>query len=132
MSEKLDYKKLKFMAGIELHAQFDGKKLFCDCDCVIKDDKPDFSVKRFLRASASEMGVLDPAALHELKKGKYFVYEGYNDINCLVELDEEPPHAVNQDALKIAIQISMLLNCQVVDVLQFMRKVVCKKFEVFL
>jgi Glu-tRNA(Gln) amidotransferase subunit E-like FAD-binding protein len=120
----MDYKKLKFKAGIELHAQFDGKKLFCGCPAVIKDGKPDFEVTRKLRASASEMGEYDKAALHEVKKDKYFIYQGYDETNCLIELDEEPPKGVNRDALKIALQISLLLHCKPVDILQFMRKVV--------
>jgi glutamyl-tRNA(Gln) amidotransferase subunit E len=40
----------------------------------------------------------------------------------LVELDEEPPHEINKEALKIALQIALLLNCQFFPVTQVMRK----------
>ena len=120
----MDYKQIGFKSGIELHAEFSGKKLFCNCPAEIKDTKPDFEIKRYLRASASELGEYDKAALHEMKKGKYFIYQGYKDINCLVELDEEPPKDVNPEAVITALQISLLLNCKPVEVLQFMRKVV--------
>lgn len=120
----LDYKKIDFKCGLEVHQQLDGRKLFCKCPCIIKDDKPDFEVKRNLRVSASELGEFDPAALYELQKGKYFVYQGYKDANCLVELDESPPEELNQDALNIALQVALLLNAKPIDVIQFMRKIV--------
>lgn len=110
--------------GLEVHQQIEGKKLFCNCPTIIKDDAPDFKIKRFLRASASELGEIDKAALYELKKGKYFIYNGYNECNCLVEIDEEPPKGVNKDALETCLQVALLLNCKIVDEIQFMRKVV--------
>ena len=55
---------------------------------------------------------------------KEFVYEFYKDNNCLVELDEEPPHNLNQEALKISLQISILLNCKIFPIAQIMRKTV--------
>ena len=54
---------------------------------------------------------------------KDFIYEGYGT-TCLVELDEEPPHEINQEALKIAINISCLLNCEIIPLSQIMRKTV--------
>src|SRR3989338_6562093 len=119
------YKELGLKIGLEIHAQIEaGGKLFCRCPCVIKDSEPDFSVKRNLRVSASELGEVDKAALYELQKGKYFIYEGYNDTTCLVELDESPPEQLNKKALEIALQVSLLLNAKILDQIQFMRKVV--------
>ncbi|MBW2999633.1 Glu-tRNA(Gln) amidotransferase GatDE subunit E, partial [Candidatus Woesearchaeota archaeon] len=83
---ELDYKKLDFKCGIEIHQQLEGKKLFCDCPTDIRRDKPDFEVVRRLRAIAGEVGGVDIAALHEQMKRKYFVYQGYNETTCLVEL----------------------------------------------
>jgi len=120
----MDYKELGLLIGLELHQQLDGHKLFCKCPCIIKDTKPNYEIKRKLRVSASELGDFDPAALYELQKGKYFVYQGYKNINCLVELDENPPEELNQNALKIALQVSLLLNAKPVDNVQFMRKIV--------
>lgn len=119
-----DHKELGLKCGLEIHQQLEGKKLFCHCPTRIRDDKPDFEVTRYLRASAGESGEVDIAALAETKKQKYFLYEGYTDTTCLVELDEEPPGEVNFEALRSAIQVGKLLNMHIVDQLRFMRKIV--------
>jgi len=118
-----DYEKLKFKAGLEIHQQLDTSKLFCNCPSVLRKDEPDFEVERKLHAVAGESGAVDVAAAHEVEKNKKFVYQGYNTI-CLVELDEEPPHEINKEALKIAIQIALLINMKIVPMTQIMRKVV--------
>ena len=120
----LDFKALDFKCGIEIHQQLDGKKLFCDCPCEIRKDQADFEVKRWLRASAGETGEVDKAAAFEISKSHYYLYNCYKDSTCLVELDEEPPHSLNPDALKSCLQVAKLLNMQVEDKIQFMRKVV--------
>lgn len=120
----MDYNKINFKCGIEAHQQLDGKKLFCNCPTIIKDDKPDFEFKRKLRVSAGESGKVDIAAQHERSKDKEFVYQGYNDVNCLVELDEEPPHEVNKEALETAMTVALLLHAKPIDEIQFMRKIV--------
>jgi len=125
MPRQSKYEKIGFKAGLEIHQQTEhGGKLFCRCPCIIKDDNYDLTFRRSLRASASELGEIDHAAMYELAKGKYFVYNGYNDTNCLVELDESPPEELNKDALNIALQVALLLNATPVDAVQFMRKVV--------
>ena len=121
---QLDYEKLNFKCGIEIHQQLDTHKLFCNCPSLIRDDKPDIIVKRRLRASAGESGEVDAAALHEVKKEKQFIYQAYSDTTCLVELDEEPPHDVNKEALEITLQVALMLNAKVVDKICFMRKTV--------
>jgi Glu-tRNA(Gln) amidotransferase subunit E-like FAD-binding protein len=120
----IDYEKLKFKSGLEIHQQLDTKKLFCRCQSVLRKDAPDFVVKRKLHAVAGEKGKIDIAAMHELKKKMEFIYEGYNENTCLVELDEEPPHNINEEALKIALQISILLNAKIIPLAQIMRKIV--------
>lgn len=120
----MDYKKIKFKCGIEIHQQLDTHKLFCNCPSKIRKDKPDFIIKRYLRASAGESGKIDIAAKYEQSKQKQFVYQGYYDTNCLVETDDEPPGQLNQDALKIVLQVAKLLNAKVNDKIQFMRKIV--------
>ena len=115
---------LGLKSGIEIHQQLEGKKLFCNCPTTIRDDKPEFVVKRFLRASAGESGKVDAAALAETKKKKFYEYEGYNDTTCLVELDEEPPGKVNKDAFYSCLQIAKLFSMNVVDQVRFMRKTV--------
>ncbi len=122
MSE-LDYQKLKFKAGLEIHQQLDTHKLFCSCPSVLRKDEPEFEIKRKLHAVAGESGEIDVAAQHEASKDKEFIYQGY-DTTCLVELDEEPPHQINQEALDIALQIALLLNCKIFPITQIMRKTV--------
>ncbi|OGM02717.1 glutamyl-tRNA(Gln) amidotransferase subunit E [Candidatus Woesearchaeota archaeon RBG_13_36_6] len=121
---ELNYEKLGFKCGIEIHQQLDTSKLFCGCPGIIIDEKPDFEVKRYLRAAAGETGEIDIAAKHEMEKGKYFLYYCYDKNTCLVELDEEPPHLINKEALKIALIITKLLNAKIVDEIQVMRKTV--------
>jgi len=120
----LDYKKLGLKAGLEIHQQLEGKKLFCDCPTLMRDDPPHFEVKRYLRATAGESGKIDVAAEQEQKKQKYFLYQGYYDSTCLVELDEEPPHEINKDALDLGLQVSMLLDANIIEAVQVMRKTV--------
>ncbi len=119
-----DYKKLGLKCGIEIHQQLDTKKLFCSCPSKIRDDEPHLTIKRKLRAVAGEVGDIDPAALHEFLRDKEIIYQAYSDTNCLVELDEEPPHTLNEEALNIALEVSLLLNARPVDELQVMRKTV--------
>lgn len=120
----VDYSAIYLRCGVEIHQQLEGKKLFCSCPTIIRKDKPDFTIRRRLRASAGEVGIVDVAALHEQKKGKSFLYQGYYDTTCLVELDEEPPGPINQDALRISLQVATLLHCTIVDEIQVMRKTV--------
>lgn len=121
---ELDYKKLGFKCGLEVHQRLQSNKLFCSCPSILRDDPADYKIKRRLRAVAGETGLVDVAAKHEMTKDLDFVYECYSDTTCLVEADEEPIHNLNQNALKIAIEIAMLLNCEIVPELHFMRKTV--------
>lgn len=113
----------KIKAGLEIHQQLDTHKLFCNCPSILRSDEPEFGVKRKLHAVAGESGEIDVAAKYESGKDKEFVYQGY-DTTCLVELDEEPPHLINQEALQIALHISLLLNCEIFPITQIMRKTV--------
>ncbi len=113
-----------FKCGIEIHQQLDTAKLFCDCPSIVHDKDPDIKVIRRLRAVAGETGEIDAAAAHEKAKARTFIYEACSTSSCLVELDEEPPHQVNQDALIVALQAARLFHAQVVDEIQVMRKTV--------
>ncbi|MBN2566930.1 Glu-tRNA(Gln) amidotransferase subunit GatE [Candidatus Woesearchaeota archaeon] len=110
--------------GIEIHQQLEGKKLFCGCPTEIRKGSPDFTVTRRLRAAAGETGEIDQAAEHEERKAKTFVYQGYADCTCLVETDEEPPHAINKDALEATVIVCRQLGARLVDEVQVMRKTV--------
>ncbi len=109
--------------GFEIHQQLDTHKLFCKCVSKLVDKEPKFVVKRKLRPTQSELGEIDRAALQEFLKGRTYIYEGFDEV-CLVELDEEPPHMPNEEAIDIAIEIALLLNAEVVDEIHFMRKIV--------
>lgn len=122
--EEIDYEKLGLKCGIEIHQQLDTKKLFCQCPSKIREDKPDVVTKRKMRAVAGELGAVDPAALHEFLKNRQLIYEAYSDSNCLVELDEEPPHEINEEALDIVLQVALLLHAKPFSELQVMRKTV--------
>jgi len=123
--EKINYKELGFKCGLEIHQQLETHKLFCDCPSLVNDPHPvDIKVTRKLRPVAGETGEIDVAAKHEMEKGKQIIYEACSTSSCLVELDEEPPHPVNQEALNIALQIAQLLHATILDEIQVMRKTV--------
>lgn len=122
--EKIDYNKLRFKSGLEIHQQLDTHKLFCNCPSILRGDLPDFYVERKLHAVAGESGEIDRAAEYQASLKKTFVYQGYKNSTCLIELDEEPPHEINEEALRIALQIALLLNCKIIPVTQIMRKTV--------
>ena len=110
--------------GLEIHQQLDTEKLFCSCRSSLRDDQPDILVERELRASAGEEGGVDIAAAAEQAKRKSYLYQAYSDTTCLVELDEEPPHPLNRDALGVALQVSRMLGMVPVASIQVMRKTV--------
>ena len=120
----IDYKEIGFKSGLEIHQQLDTSKLFCNCPSILRSDEPDFIVKRKLHAIAGESGEIDIAAKYQAALDKEFIYQGYNDTTCLVELDEEPPHEINPEALKIVLQIAILLNAKIMPITQIMRKTV--------
>ena len=119
----MDYKKIGFKAGLEIHQQLDTHKLFCNCSSQITEDI-DYSFTRFLRPTQSELGDVDRAALAEAQKNRSFLYTASNKSTCLVEADEEPPHNANIDAVNTCLTMAVLLNCDIVDEIQFMRKIV--------
>lgn len=123
---EIDYKKLKFKSGLEIHQQLDanGKKLFCSCPAVLRTDEPDFSVERKLHAVAGESGEVDVAAKYQASLNKTFVYAGHRENSCLVEYDESPPYSLDIFSLKVAVQIALLLNCKIQPITQIMRKTV--------
>ena len=120
----MGYSKIGLKAGLEIHQQLDTNKLFCNCPSVIRKDKPDMIVKRELRPLAGETGKIDTAAIFEKTKRKYYCYEVYNDTTCLLELDEEPPHLINQEALDTALLVAKMLHCDIPENIQVMRKTV--------
>jgi glutamyl-tRNA(Gln) amidotransferase subunit E len=124
MKSGTDYERIGLRVGFEIHQELDTHKLFCRCPSRLRDEVPDLQVRRKLRPTQSELGEVDRAALAEAIKGKAFSYQVYFDSVCLVELDEEPPHPVNEEALDVALQVALLLNAKPVDEVHVMRKTV--------
>jgi len=121
---EVDIKNIGLKVGLEIHQQLDTKKkLFCDCTPI---EEEEFSRKfsRKLRAAKSELGKIDPAALFESTKSKTIVYYANPRSSCLVEEDEEPPHALDTDAKKIALLISSALESKIFSEIHVMRKTV--------
>ena len=121
----MNYEELGFKCGIEIHQQLDTEtKLFCQCPVDLEDEAADAHVERFLSAVAGETGEKDEAAAVEAAKSKKFVYNYYRRNNCLVEIDEEPPHSMDEEALNTALTFVRMINGEVPDEIQVMRKMV--------
>lgn len=108
--------------GLEIHQQLATKKLFCDCESDMKEEVLG-EFRRYLRATRSEIGEVDRAAKEEELKRRIFRYQ-ITPNTCLVEMDEEPPHPLNTEALKVALTVAEMMNAEVVDEIHFMRKIV--------
>jgi len=123
---ELNYEELGLRVGLEIHQQLDTKhKLFCDCPTKLASSlTPTAEIVRYLRATKSEIGEIDPAALYEMQRGRKIIYQVPQGHACLVELDEEPPHELNREALAIAIAIAKALHSTILDEVHVMRKIV--------
>jgi len=121
----IDYKKIGLKVGLEIHQQLNSeKKLFCSCKTELFKEEPEITFLRRLRPTQSELGQIDPAAFFEFQKGVRILYEANKDTTCLVEMDEEPPHDLNREALETALIISLMLKAKPIDEIHIMRKTV--------
>ncbi|HTY53118.1 MAG TPA: Glu-tRNA(Gln) amidotransferase subunit GatE [Methanomicrobiales archaeon] len=115
----------RLIAGLEIHQQLDTReKLFCQCPTCLRDTKErSGEFTRFLRATESEMGEIDRAALEEMRTVRRFTYYAY-DTTCLVEDDEEPPAPLNPEAVGVCLAISKCFGMEPVRQVHTMRKIV--------
>lgn len=120
-----DYSKLGLKIGLEIHQQLNTNcKLFCDCQPLLFKEEPKLTFLRRLRPTQSELGQVDPAAFFEFQKGVTMQYETNEDSVCLVEMDEEPPHSLNREAIEIVLTAALMMNSDPVDEIHVMRKTV--------
>jgi glutamyl-tRNA(Gln) amidotransferase subunit E len=98
--------------------------LFCNCKPQLFKGEPEITFLRRLRPTQSELGQVDPAAYFEFQKGVKILYESSNMAACLVEMDEEPPHALNMEAVETALTAALMMNSKPVDEIHVMRKTV--------
>jgi glutamyl-tRNA(Gln) amidotransferase subunit E len=122
---RVDYSVIGLKVGLECHQQLaTQEKLFCACKPELFKDEPETIFLRRLRPTQSELGQTDPAASFEFQKGVRILYEANNATSCLVEMDEEPPHMLNREALEVALMTAIMLDAKPVDEVHVMRKVV--------
>ena len=120
-----DYSKLGLKVGLEVHQQLNtAHKLFCSCKPQLFKEEPEITFLRRLRPTQSELGQVDPAAFFEFKKGLKILYEANRNTSCLVEMDEEPPHDLNREAVEVAIVAALMMDAKPVNEIHVMRKTV--------
>jgi len=118
-----DYENIGLRSGIEIHQQIDTeKKLFCRCPVLPYSDEYDARILRHMRPTLSELGEYDGTALMEFKTKKNVTYQINNDTVCTYEIDDTPPFELNRQALEIALEITMLLQCKLVSEIHIQRK----------
>ncbi|RLG05067.1 MAG: Glu-tRNA(Gln) amidotransferase GatDE subunit E, partial [Thaumarchaeota archaeon] len=122
---KIDYRSVGLKVGLEIHRQLDTRsKLFCDCPTEFVDGGREIRFVRWLREAQSELGEVDPAAIFEARKRRKIVYHADTLNTCLVEMDEEPPHDLNPEAVEVGLITALLMNAKPVDEIHVMRKIV--------
>jgi len=121
----IDYTKIGLKVGLEIHQQLDtNEKLFCSCKPELFKEEPEITFLRRLRPTQSELGQIDPAAFFEFQKGVKILYEANRETSCLVEMDEEPPHNLNREAVEIALTVALMANAKPANEIHVMRKTV--------
>ena len=122
---KVDYEKIGLKVGLEIHQQLDtSTKLFCQCKPELFKEEAEITFLRRLRPTQSELGQIDPAAYFEFQKGVKTLYEANRANSCLVEMDEEPPHSLNTEAIETALTVAVMIKAKPVDEIHVMRKTV--------
>jgi glutamyl-tRNA(Gln) amidotransferase subunit E len=118
-----DYAALGFLSGLEVHQQLlTRSKLFCRCPAGRRVTRVDAEVLRHMRPTLSELGEYDGTALMEFKTRKEIVYLLERGTVCTYEMDDTPPFGVDPEAVRIAVELAMLCNLNLVSELHVMRK----------
>jgi glutamyl-tRNA(Gln) amidotransferase subunit E len=118
-----DYRALGFMSGLEVHQQVLTRgKLFCRCPAGRDGRRYDAEVLRHMRPTLSELGEYDGTALMEFKTNKEIVYRLERGSVCTYEIDDTPPFEIDDEAVRVALEVALLLNLNLVSELHVMRK----------
>jgi glutamyl-tRNA(Gln) amidotransferase subunit E len=75
-----------------------------------------------MRPTLSELGEYDGTALMEFKTRKEIVYLLERGTVCTYEMDDTPPFEIDEEAVRIALEMSELCNLNLVSELHVMRK----------
>lgn len=118
-----DYQALGFMSGLEVHQQIVTRgKLFCRCPAGRRVTRVDAEVLRHMRPTLSELGEYDGCALMEFKTRKEIVYLLERGTVCTYEIDDTPPFPMDDEAVRVALEIALLFGLNLVSELHVMRK----------
>ncbi len=110
----IDFKKLGFHAGLEVHHQIKSKrKLFCNCPLILEEnpENQDYSFFRYFRPVLGEMGDFDEGMLVEFEKGYKVIYLACERNTCTYEMDETPPFFPDMEAIEKGFILSAYFNC---------------------
>ena len=124
-ASQADYDRIGFMSGLEVHQQLKTKeKLFCRCPAGLYNKHEDYNAEliRHMRPTLSELGEYDGTALMEFKTRKEIIYRINNDTACTYDVDDTPPFPINEEALDISIEISLLSKLNIVGEVHVTRK----------
>ena len=109
------------MIGLEVHMQIRTGKLFCRCGTEGKENG--LSIIRDLKTTSGEAGIVDESAMSEESKKRRNLYL-VTDNSCLLELDEQPPETMSNEALSVAMAMAKSFNSSILDRISVMRKIV--------
>jgi len=110
----VDFKKIGFRAGLEVHHQIrSARKLFCRCPPTLETDprNMDYSFYRYFRPVLGEMGDFDPGMLVEFEKGYKVIYNACERNTCTYEMDETPPFEPDMETIEKGFTLAHYFNC---------------------
>ena len=84
--------------------------------------RADAEVLRHMRPTLSELGEYDGTALMEFKTRKEIVYLLERGTVCTYEMDDTPPFEMDEQAIRIALEVCLLFDLNLVSELHVMRK----------